>query len=107
MKYLGYQPIIGQCPKCEILLQEAQYDFTIGQLACISCTTKHKHYHILQLTKNQLALIKKISNMHINLLESNISFRETELEEIKKYLLYYISFHIVNIKNIKSMALIK
>ena len=107
LKYLGYQPIIENCTQCGALLQYAQYDFTLGQLTCSPCATNHKDYSVLKLTKGQLLLIKKLSNMHINLLESSISFEIAQLEKIKKYLLCYISFHIVNIKNIKSMVLIK
>ena len=107
LKYLGYQPIIENCTQCGVLLQSAQYSFNLGQLTCPGCTVHHKHYNILKLETNQLVLIKKLSNIHINLLESSMSFKTSQLEQIKKYLLYYISFHIVNIKTIKSMALIK
>ena len=82
-------------------------NFSIGQLTCNSCTKQHDRYKPLLLTENLLTLIKKISNIHINLLEASVAYDISDLESIKQYLLYYLSFHVVNIKNLKSMALIK
>ena len=48
-----------------------------------------------------------MSNTHIDNLENEIEAKAQDLEYIKKYLLYYLSFHVVNIKNLKSMSLIK
>ena len=107
LKYLGYQPIIGNCASCNIKIKEANYSFSIGQLTCNQCATYHHDYKPLLLTTNLLTLIKKISNTHINLLEDTIIFNIKDLECIKKYLLYYLSFHVVNMKNLKSMSLIK
>ena len=52
-------------------------------------------------------IAKKISNTHIDSLEEIIQTKIEDLEYIKKYLLYYLSFHVVNIKHLKSMSLIK
>jgi len=107
LKYLGYQPIIENCAACEVEIKQANYNFDIGQLTCNRCTKHHNHHKPLVLTENLLTLIKKISNIHINLLEASVVYDIIDLESIKQYLLYYLSFHVVNIKNLKSMALIK
>ena len=106
LKYLGYQPIIENCASCDVSIKQAYYNFTIGQLTCNKCITHH-HYKPLLLSAKLLTLIKKISNTHINLLNDIIVFDINDLESIKKYLLYYLSFHVVNIKHLKSMSLIK
>jgi len=107
LRYLGYQPIIEHCAICDSIIKEAQYNFSIGQLTCRACTTSHHYYKPLTLTTNLLTLIKKISNTHIDCLEDSIQPQIEDLEYIKKYLLYYLSFHVVNIKHLKSMSLIK
>ena len=107
LRYLGYQPIIEHCAICDSIIKEAQYNFSIGQLTCHACTTSHHYYKPLTLTANLLTLIKKISNTHIDCLKDTIQSQIEDLEYIKKYLLYYLSFHVVNIKHLKSMALIK
>ena len=107
LRYLGYQPIIEHCAICDSIIKEAQYNFSIGQLTCHACTTSHHYYKPLTLTANLLTLIKKISNTHIDCLEDTIQPKIEDLEYIKKYLLYYLSFHVVNIKHLKSMSLMK
>ena len=108
LRYLGYQPIIEHCAICDATLEQvAEYNFSIGQLTCTSCTTPHQYYKPCSLTKDLLTLIKKISNTHIDRLENSVQGKAQDLEYIKKYLLYYLSFHVVNIKNLKSMSLIK
>ena len=107
LRYLGYQPIIEHCAICDTNLKQAEYNFNIGQLTCVPCTTPHQYYKPCNLTKPLLTLIKKMSNTHIDNLENEIETKAQDLEYIKKYLLYYLSFHVVNIKNIKSISLIK
>ena len=107
LKYLGYQPIIEHCAICDTKIKQANYNFGIGQLTCNGCTTMHQHYKPLMLRTNLLTLIKKISKTHIDSLENTIHSKADDLECIKKYLLYYLSFHVINIKYLKSMALIK
>ena len=107
LKYLGYQPIIEHCVSCNANLKQANYNFNLGQLTCSKCTQAHHYYKSLILTTKLLTLIKKISNTHIDLLENNIQCTIDELNTLKQYLLYYLSFHIINIKHLKSMSLIK
>tara|TARA_B100001750_G_C15035585_1_gene364027 strand:- start:97 stop:552 length:456 start_codon:yes stop_codon:yes gene_type:complete len=107
LKYLGYQPIIENCAKCNIKIKQANYNFSIGQLTCNRCTGVHQYYKSLVLTQSLLILIKKISNTHIDSLEETINVDMQELEPMKKYLLYYLSFHVINIKHLKSMRLMK
>ena len=107
LKYLGYQPIIENCASCGVEFRHANYNFSIGQLTCNQCTPKHPHYDTLFLKEKLLILIKKMSNTHINSLEDIAISDIKELKLIRKYLLYYLSFHIVNIKHIKSTSLVK
>ena len=107
LKYLGYQPITEHCASCNTNLKQANYNFTLGQLTCSKCTQPHNYYKPLILTTQLLQLIKKISNTHINVLNDNIHYTIDELNTLKQYLLYYLSFHIINIKHLKSMSLIK
>ena len=62
---------------------------------------------MLSLTNNEIKILKYLSNTHINNLIDSITIKEKTFEIIKQYLLYYISYHIINIKNMKSTKFIE
>ena len=43
----------------------------------------------------------------VKILNDNIKYTIDDLNILKQYLLYYLSFHIINIKHLKSMSLMK
>lgn len=104
LRYLGFQPLIDICAICNVILDEAIYDESIGQLVCCKCNQNHGHQ--TKIDKKELEMLKYLSNTHINKLLNDLDVRKASFHSIKQYLLYYISYHIVNIKNIKSMKFI-
>ncbi len=102
LKYIGYQPIIDFCNICNQKLVDSQYDWSIGQLICMNCTN-HKQSNI-KLTNQHLDIIKYLSNTHIDTITIDKS-QYPLLNDLDKYLLYFLSYHIINLKYLKSMKL--
>jgi len=102
LKYIGYQPMIDLCSVCNQKLIDATYDWNIGQLVCINCLD-HKKTDII-FNVNHFNIIRYLSNTHINEIHNN-KFDCARLEIINKYLLYFLSFHIINLKYLKSIKL--
>lgn len=105
LRYLGLQPLIDNCSICSQVLYDAAYDRSIGQLVCKKCYENTAN--MLSLTNNEIKILKYLSNTHINNLIDSITIKEKTFEIIKQYLLYYISYHIINIKNMKSIKFIE
>ena len=104
-RYLGYQPIIDYCSECEQQLNTAIYNNKTGQLVCHQCSTISNIP--IDLSKDTLNIISALSNTHINKL-TNIKISSNNLlNEIQHYLLYYFSFHIVDMQKLKSLVLLK
>ena len=104
LRYLGVQPLIDMCVTCNNQLDEAIYDESIGQLVCKKCN--HNHNSNIKISNRELVILKYLSNTHINKLLDDLDIQRVSFQSMKKYLLYYISYHVVNIKNIKSMKFI-
>ena len=104
LRYLGVQPVIDTCPICTQTLYQTIYNKSIGQLICHKCN--HDTTNTLALKKQELIILKYLSNTHIDNLADNMIIDLKLFNTIKQYLLYYISFHIVNIQNIKSIKFI-
>ena len=104
LRYLGVQPVIDNCPICAQVLSQAIYNKSIGQLICQKCN--HDTTNTLALKKQELKILKYLSNTHIDNLADTMIIDLKLFNTIKQYLLYYISFHIVNIQNIKSIKFI-
>jgi len=105
LRYLGLQPLIDNCTTCMQTLYDATYDKSLGQLICKKCYESTTN--IISLTSGEMKILKYLSNTHINNLIDNIIIKEKTFDIIKQYLLYYISYHIINIKNMKSTKFIK
>ena len=103
LRYLGYQPITDYCHLCNTILQKACYDSKNGELVCNKCYSPNNDNFILE--GGELEIIKYLSNTHIKNLKKSSSFLPEALQQIDKYLLYFISFHIINIQHIKSIQL--
>ena len=104
LKYTGYQPAVDSCNKCNQKLIKATYDWSVGQLACIDCGNK-KHSDI-KFTEKHFGMIKYLSNTHIDEIEKPKDIDWNVLDTINEYLLYFLSFHIINIKYLKSIKLV-
>ena len=102
LKYIGYQPIIDLCNICNQKLINSIYDWSIGQLVCVSCNTKKSN---IQFTNQHLSIIQSLSYTHIDEIDKLDTKDEIILDMINKYLLYFISFHIINLKYLKSIKL--
>ena len=107
LKYLGYQPILDFCSECNQQFKQAQYNFVLGQLVCNICSNPTNH-DTISLDKSTLNLISKLSNTHIDKLTEKLTVSNTiSFNKIKKYLLYYISFHIINVRKLKTLQLVQ
>ena len=102
LKYIGYQPMIDFCNICNQKLTNSTYDWSIGQLVCTNCNNKKSN---IQFTNKHFSVIQSLSNTHINEIEQLKTENEIILDTINKYLLYFISFHIINLKYLKSIKL--
>jgi len=102
LRYLGYQPMIEKCTQCYIKKKKLFYNYNKGQLLCEKCN--NNQHHIL-LNYNSLQIIDFLSNTHMDYITSNFQY-ELDLNQIKKFLYQYISFHIINISKIKSYKML-
>ena len=102
LKYIGYQPMIDYCNTCNKKLMDSTYDWNVGQLVCISCNNKKSN---IKFTNKHFNVIRFLSYTHINKIEQLENEEDIILDMINKYLLYFISFHIINLKYLKSIKL--
>ena len=102
LKYIGYQPIIDFCSVCNCSLRSATYDWGIGQLVCNNCNYKKSD---LNFQSEHFKLIQCLSNTHIDKIEELEVIDKNYFIGIDKYLLYFFSFHIINLKYLKSIKL--
>ena len=106
LKYLGYQPILDNCSSCNIKLTSAKYSQNIGQLVCNQCAQQATNTTI-NFQHRSLLILNYLSNTHIDNLINQFTYDYNLLSEIQHYLLYYISFHVFDIKKLQSLSLIK
>ena len=104
-RYVGVQPILDNCFLCSQQLYDALYDKSIGQLVCNNCT-EHKSSNVI-IKQEDLKILKYLSNTHIDNLLDHCRTNQKSLSAISQYLLHYISFHIVNINNLKTIKFIR
>tara|TARA_Y100000996_G_C22469421_1_gene621441 strand:+ start:11 stop:754 length:744 start_codon:yes stop_codon:yes gene_type:complete len=102
LKYIGYQPTIDFCNICNSKLISATYDWTIGQLVCKNCSNKKSD---LNFKSEHFKIIKCLSNTHIDQIVELEDIDKNYFISINKYLMYFFSFHIINLKYLKSMKL--
>ena len=103
-RYIGVQPILDNCYLCSQQLDDALYDKSIGQLVCRKCI-EHNSSNII-IKKEDLIILKYLSNTHIDNLLDNCIIDKKKLSAISQYLLHYISFHIININILKTIKFI-
>ena len=103
LKYIGYQPMIDFCNTCNQKLNNATYNWSIGQLVCIGCNS-NKHADI-QFNEQHFNMLRNLSNTHIDKIKQFWDTNDKILDSINKYLLYFISFHIIDLKYLKSNRL--
>ena len=103
LKYIGYQPMVDFCNICNQKLINSIYDWSIGQLICRSCDS-NKNSEI-QFNVQHFKLIRYLSSTHIDQIEKADDTNYKILNTIDKYLLYFLSFHIINLKYLKSIKL--
>ena len=105
LNYIGYQPMIDLCGICNKKLINAKYQWDIGQLICLDCKDINDNRTNLRIDQKHLNLMRYLSNTHINNIHVDISNTNYNLDIINKYLLYFLSFHIINLKYLKSFKL--
>tara|TARA_B100001996_G_scaffold369754_1_gene343470 strand:- start:48 stop:800 length:753 start_codon:yes stop_codon:yes gene_type:complete len=105
LNYIGYQPMIDFCNTCNKKLVDGKFQWEIGQLVCLDCKSNDSKNIDLIIDQRNLNLIRYLSNTHIDEINTEISNSNYNLEVINKYLLYFLSFHIINLKYLKSFKL--
>lgn len=101
LKFLGFQPMIDKCILCNHELIESMYNDYVGQLCCLNCYTTTT----IPIDNTLLEIIKFLSRTHLNDIEDKYNFN-IELHHINKFLLKYISYHIININQVKAFKLL-
>ena len=92
------------------LLQSSRYAYSkmIFQSSVMVSSTamqQNNNQHHILLNYNSLQIIDFLSNTHMDYITSNFQY-ELDLNQIKKFLYQYISFHIINISKIKSYKML-
>ena len=95
--YLGYQPLLNQCVRCNQKINSGLFDNQLGQLACTQCSKGHT-----KLSQEALETLSKLSNIHIKKLAKELIISTEILLEIKKYLFKFILYHIPELKKSKA-----
>ncbi len=98
LRYLGYEPLISKCFNCNKHAQLLFYNYYIGQLVCSNCKANDLD---LTLDNNSLNIMKFLMITHIDDIKQKFSF-EKKFNNIKIFLHDYISYHIIDDKQIKS-----
>ena len=95
--------MIDFCNTCNQKLMDSTYDWSIGQLVCIGCNN-NKNSDI-KFGEQHFSIIRSFCHTHIDELEKEGDVAPDILDTINKYLLYFLSFHIINLKYLKSIKL--
>ena len=103
LKYIGYQPMIDFCNTCNQKLIDSTYDWSVGQLVCIRCNNNNNSD--IKFSEHHLSIIRSLHHTHIDELEKADDVVPDILDTINKYLLSFLSFHIINLKYLKSIKL--
>ena len=103
LRYLGYQPIIDRCSKCNRKENLLSYNYSKGQLMCNKCNQGNNEKIFLE--HNSLEIIKLLTATHIDMIASEIK-TSFSLNDIKKFLYHYISYHIIDGAKIKSYKML-
>ena len=98
--YLGYQPPIHNCARCNHQLQTAIFDFSIGQLTCEKCCN-----YKLKLDSESMKIIDYLINTHLTKIIDEFKFSYKKLTIINKFLYNYILYHLPDIKRSKALAM--
>ena len=95
--YLGYQPLLNKCVRCNQKINSGLFDNQLGQLVCIQCSKDQT-----QLSKESLQALSELSNMHIKDIANKLITSLEIMLEIKKYLFKFILYHIPELKKSKA-----
>ena len=101
LKYLGYQPILNHCNICNQNLISGIYCFNTGQLICNNCNNQPSS---IKINSIELQLLNNLYSTHIK--KINIINIQCNMNSAQKYLISYLSFHLIDITKMKSLGLI-
>ena len=102
LKFLGFQPVINQCIICNLKLNDALFNNYIGQLCCLNCKDDNSQ---LSINNESLNIICFLSTTHIDKIEKKYNFN-INLKNVNQFLFQYVSHHIVNINQLKTIKLL-
>ena len=98
--YLGYQPALHCCAKCNVNLKSAIFDFSIGQLTCLKCSN-----YKLKLDYESLKIIDYLMKTHIDQIIDEFAYSYKKFDKINHFLYKYILYHLPDIKKSKALAI--
>lgn len=101
-KYSGFNPIPNHCHNCNNILKNAFYNNQSGFLDCFNC----RSIDSLEIDVDIFLYLMLLSTTHIDQLDS-IQFEEDKVKLIEKYLFQFMEFHLLGMRNIKSLKFFK
>lgn len=98
----GFMPQLNCCCNCSQPLSDAVIDIHSGEFSCLSCIPLGE----IKISKATLNVLKLLTTTHINELDS-IDFEIDKFEELNTFLDWYTEFHIVGMKKVKSLKILR
>jgi len=96
--YLGYCPSVEKCVQCNNNLENAQFDFSIGQLTCKNCCESK-----LFIDNESLLIIQFLMKTHITQIIEKFDFDLNKCKQIHNFIYKFILFHIPDINKSKAL----
>lgn len=99
---LGFMPNLKSCSKCNSEMSQGGIDEYTGELVCANCVT-HSQIH---LEENSFTILKKITSLHLDDLQS-LAIEENCVLNPIRFLDLFTSFHIEGLKGVRSMDMVR
>ena len=96
--YLGYSPSVEKCIQCNINLDCAKFNFSIGQLTCNNCSESK-----LSIDNESLLIIQFLMKTHITQIIEKFNFDLNKCKQIHHFIYKFILFHIPDINKSKAL----
>jgi len=101
-KYSGFNPVPTHCNNCNNSLDIAFYQIQNGFVNCTNCNS----FDSLELEQNNFNYLLELTSTHIDYL-NGIDCSIEQLHFFEKYLIQFMEFHLVGMRNIKSLKFLK
>ncbi len=99
---LGFMPNLKNCSKCNSEISQGGIDEYTGELVCEKCVMQNQ----IHLEENSFTILKKITSLHLDDLQS-LTIEENSILNPIRFLDLFTSFHIEGLKRVRSMAMVR